>query len=202
MDLNDKAATGALSDHGSRQQTADLQGRTAPRWGRDLGCTAVSCMDLPTHPQLICTSTKWHSIMPRPCTGGLVQETSWSFFSYTQLQVQGNLREARILIWIKRQVRNREQDLWVIGTASSWTLGEVTQRKEGKGGDQEQGVHGPEDTEEDHLKGKLQEGAWERNETSRRKYTSSLLLLFSSSICGLMQTREAHSRTSCIRHPT
>lgn len=125
----------------------------------------------------------------------------WSFFSCTQFQVWGNLREAWILIWIKRQVRNTEQDLWVITTASSWTLGEVTQRKEGKGGDQEQRVQGLEGTDKDHLKGKLQEGAWERNEKSRRKYTSSLLLLSSSCICGLMQSREAHSMTSCIHHP-
>jgi len=38
-------------------------------------------------------------------------------------------------------------------------------------------AEGLEGTEEDHLKGKLQEGARERNEKSRRKCTPSLLLI-------------------------
>lgn len=174
MEASDKAGTGALlSDHGSRREMADgarsSKDERAPCWGWDPQCTSVlyRSTNSPRANLYVYKMAQHHATVlhRRVCARNIM----WSFFSYTQFQVEGNLREARILIWIKRQVRNRQQDLWVISTASSWTLGEVTQRKEGKGGDQEQRAQGLEDTEEDHPKGKLHEGVWERNEKYRRK---------------------------------
>lgn len=125
-DPKDRAAPGApISDQSSGWQTADgtcsSKDKTAECWGwpavhrRVLhGSTRSSRADL-----YVCKPAQRHAMVLHRRVGA--RNIMGSFFSYTQFGVWGNLRGAQILIWTKRQVRNRKQGLWVISTARSWT---------------------------------------------------------------------------------